>query len=90
MIRNNFDIITNGSAVVLTAVQTEHTFQIICLVLTIISIIVSLAFNIWKWYVNATHDNKITQQEVSELHEHVNNAIDEVKETIEKEDKKHD
>lgn len=89
MIKNNIDIVANSTAVVLTAIQTQQTFQIISLVLTIISIVASLAFNIWKWYKVATKDKKITPDEIDELHGHINNAIDDLQETMKDEgDKK--
>lgn len=86
--KNNIDILLNGVAVVSTAVQTNQTFQIISIVLTCVSIAVSLAFNVWKWWKLATKDKKITIDEIDELHEHIQNAIDETEKTIKGDDEK--
>jgi hypothetical protein len=53
--------------VVFTAIQTNEVFQIISLVLTILSILVSLAFTIFKWYKSAKEDGEITPDEIKEI-----------------------
>ena len=72
-----------GVATVLTAVQTEHVFQIISLVLTCVATLVTIAFNIYKWYVKAKEDGKITKEELDELGNIVVNGAEEVKEQTE-------
>ena len=57
-----------GISTLLTAMQTNQTWQIVCLVLTAISIAVTTAFNIWKWVKAAKRDGKITQEELEEGH----------------------
>ena len=49
MKNNPVEWIGCGIATILTAIQTEHVFQIISLVLTCIATLVTLAFTIWKW-----------------------------------------
>ena len=51
----------------LTAIQTEHLFQIISLILTCVATFLSIAFTIWKWWKKAYEDKKITLDEIKEL-----------------------
>ena len=67
---NNKNIISYiGSAlgVIFTIVQSNEIFQLISLILTIISVLVSLAFSIYKRIITATKDGKIDEEEVDEL-----------------------
>lgn len=59
--------ISNGFAIVFTAVQSNELLQYISLALTVISIIISISFTIWKWYVQANADGKITPEEIEDL-----------------------
>ena len=59
--------VSNAIAVVMTAVQTNQVFQIISMVLTILSILVSFAYTIYKWYKSAKEDGKITPNEIKEI-----------------------
>lgn len=80
------DYFADCGAVVFTALQTEEIFQIISLIFTIISIIVSLSFTIYKWYKEAKKDGKITEEEIKELTKKIKDEnVDKIIETIEKE-----
>lgn len=57
----------NFISAVLTLTQTEHIFQIVQLILTIIAVIVSTGFTIYKWYKSAMKDGKITEEEIEDL-----------------------
>lgn len=67
-----------GISTLLTAMQTNQTWQIVCLVLTAISIAVTTAFNIWKWVKAAKRDGKITQEELEEGVGILNEGIDKI------------
>lgn len=67
---NNNNVVSwvgNGVAVAMTAIQTNEVFQTISLILTIISIITTFAFTIYKWYKHAKEDGKITADEIKEI-----------------------
>lgn len=64
------------------SMATMNQIIVICnLVLTIIATIVSLVYTIWKWWKKAKEDGKITEDEVDEL-------VDQINDTVNKEDKK--
>lgn len=52
---------------VMTATQTNEIFQIIQAILTIVGLLITIAYTIWKWFKNASKDGKITIDEVDEL-----------------------
>ena len=55
------------------SVATMDKIIIICnLVITIISMLISLVYTIWKWYKKAKADGKITEDEVDELVDDIN------------------
>lgn len=67
---NNKNVISYIGSVlggVFTIVQSNEIFQLISLILTIISVLVSVAFSIYRWIIMATKDGKITEEEVNEL-----------------------
>lgn len=52
---------------IMTALSIEEIQQITLLVLGVISSIVSILYTIYKWYVKAKLDNKISLDELNEL-----------------------
>lgn len=66
----------SGTGGVLTFLQTIETFQIIQGILSIIALLVTIGYTIWKWYKNAKKDGKISPDEVEDL-------IDDIKEVTE-------
>lgn len=90
----NIDYVSNGVAVLFTALQTDRLLQIISLVLTIISVLTSLFFTIFKWVKEAKQDGQIDVNEIIELHDKVNEHIDALNDIVEnaqgKEDNKND
>ena len=52
---------------VMTYLQTNETLQIIQGVLSIVAVLITIAYTIWKWYRKASKDGKITPDEVDEL-----------------------
>lgn len=65
----------DGVGVVLTAMQTEHSFKVASLILTIIATSISIAFTIWNWYKSAKKDGKITLEEINELGEKIEEQL---------------
>ena len=68
----------------LTIAQTDEIFRIISLVLTIISAVVVLARNIYKWYLKAKKDGKIDANEGKELIDIVDDGVNNIKDNIKK------
>lgn len=58
--------VASGVAGVFTTIQENPVIQIISFCLTILSVLVSLAYTLWKWYRRAKADKKITEEEVEE------------------------
>lgn len=69
MNKENLTYLTNSFALVLSAIQDNPIFQAVSFILTILSFLVSIAYTIYKWYVKAKKDGKITLEEIKELHE---------------------
>lgn len=59
--------IANACGIVFTATQTNQILEIISIIATCISILVSIAYNIYKWYKDAKADNHIDSNEIKEL-----------------------
>ena len=75
-----------GAGVILTAVQTNQIFQTISLILTCIATLLTIAYNIYRWYKKATEDKKITPEEIKEGIDVINDSIDKI-EVLSKKDK---
>ena len=58
--------VASGVAGIFTTLQENPVIQIISFCLTILSVLVSLAYTLWKWYRKAKADKKITEEEVEE------------------------
>ena len=85
---NNKNIISYiGSTLggIFTIVQSNEIFQLISLILTIISVLVSVAFSIYRWIITATKDGKIDEEEVNEL----TNILDENAKKLSVKEEKH-
>lgn len=79
-----YDIAGEGVAVVCTALQTNQVYQTISLILTVIGILVSLAYSIWKWFKEAKSDGKITADEIKDISDTTINEIVKIVEEVEK------
>ena len=82
--KDNLNALFNSFAVVGTLLQTEHVFQIISLVLTCVSVLVSLILSLKKWYNQAKSDGHIDSDEIDEALSEINKATNEIKDTIDK------
>ena len=58
--------ITNGVAIVTSAIQTNELFSIVSWGLTILATLVTIAYTFWKWWKRAKADGKITEDEIEE------------------------
>lgn len=78
MKHNFLDWIGCGTGVILTAVQTNQIFQTISLILTCIATLMTIGYNIYRWYKKATEDKKITPEEIKEGIDIINDGIDKI------------
>ena len=65
------DYILDSVALAATLIQTKEVFQVVSLIITCLSFIVSIAYTIYKWYKKAKADGKITVDEVKEVIENI-------------------
>ena len=68
---------------IMTIIQANEILQIIQAILTVIGLLVTLSYTIWKWYKKAKADGKIEEKEIDEL-------IDEIDKVTKKEEDKSD
>lgn len=82
---NLLEILGIGVQAVFTAVQTDEILRRISFAITLISFIITLSCNIYKWWRNSKKDGKISIDEVDELVDIVKDGSDSLK-NITKED----
>ena len=58
--------VASGVAGIFTTLQENPVIQTISFILTIVSVLVSLAYTLWKWWRKAKADKKITEEEIDE------------------------
>lgn len=80
--------IANAVACITTALQSNEIFSYVSLTLTILSIVVSLAFTIYRWYKVATNDGKIDNEEIDDLMHNINDSINDLNDAVNNYDKK--
>ena len=80
--------VASAIACITTALQTNEIFSYVSLSLTILSIVVSLAFTIYRWCKTATDDGKIDKEEIDDLMHNINNSINDLNNTVNNYDKK--
>lgn len=71
-----------GLSSILTSSQTNEVFKAISLVLTILSVLVILARNIYDWYIKAKADKKIDKEEIKDLIDIVGDSIEDINQVI--------
>lgn len=73
------DNITYGAcATVMTicgVTQANELFQLIQIIVGVVSGLFAIAYTIYKWYNKAKADGKITSQEIKELGEDISNVL---------------
>lgn len=71
-----------GLSSILTISQTNEVFKAISLVLTILSVLVILARNIYDWYIKAKEDKKIDKEEIKDLIDIVGDSVEDINQVI--------
>ena len=65
--KEHLDLFGIGIQAVLTAVQTDEVLRRISFGFTIFSVILNIAYNVWRWWRKSKEDGKISMNEVDEL-----------------------
>lgn len=68
--------VLDSIGVVFTYLQTEHVFQIVSLILTIVATTLSIVFTAYKWFKKAWKDKHISLEELEELEEELKEKMD--------------
>ena len=79
MNENALNYIMLGVSGIATISQTDEVFRLIQVILTCISTLVVIAYNVYKWYVKAKADGKITADEVEDLGDIIKDSLEEKK-----------
>ena len=64
---NLLDIFGIGLQAIFTAIQTDEVLRWISFGITILSALITIAYNIYKWWRKSKEDGKISMDEVDEL-----------------------
>ena len=73
----------NAFTYVLTAVQTNEVFQMIELVLAILTSVIIIFYKIWHWYKEAKADGKITADEIGKGIDIIGDGVADIKDKLE-------
>lgn len=84
--KEHLDILGIGLQAIFTAIQTDEVLRWISFGFTLVSVILTIAYNIWRWWRKSKEDGKISMKEVDELGEIIKDGSDSLK-NITKEDK---
>lgn len=83
--KEHLDILGIGLQAIFTAIQTDEVLRWISFGFTLVSVILTIAYNIWRWWKKSKEDGKISIDEVDELVDIVKDGSDSLK-NITKED----
>lgn len=83
--KEHLDILGIGLQAIFTAIQTDEVLRWISFGFTLVSVILTIAYNIWRWWRKSKEDGKISIDEVDELVDIVKDGSDSLK-NITKED----
>lgn len=83
--KEHLDILGIGLQAIFTAIQTDEVLRWISFGFTLVSVILTIAYNIWRWWRKSKEDGKITMDEVDELVDIVKDGSDTIS-NITKED----
>ena len=83
--KEHLDILGIGLQAIFTAIQTDEVLRWISFGFTLVSVILTIAYNIWRWWRKSKEDGKISMNEVDELVDIVKDGSDSLK-NITKED----
>ena len=84
--KEHLDILGIGLQAIFTAIQTDEVLRRISFGFTLLSVILTIAYNIWRWWRKSKEDGKISMDEVDELVDIVKDGSDTIS-NITKEDK---
>ena len=84
--KEHLDILGIGLQAIFTAIQTDEVLRWISFGFTLVSVILTIAYNIWRWWKKSKEDGKISMDEVEELGDIIKDGSDSLK-NITKEDK---
>lgn len=84
--KEHLDILGIGLQAIFTAIQTDEVLRWISFGFTLVSVILTIAYNIWRWWRKSKEDGKISMKEVDELGEIIKDGSNSLK-NITKEDK---
>lgn len=79
-----FAIGGNTLTYLFTTMQTNEIFQIIELVLSILTSLCIIFFKILTWYKKAKEDGKITKEEIEQLGEDISEDVENLKDKSKK------
>ena len=80
--KEHLDILGIGLQAIFTAVQTDEVLRWISFGFTLLSVILTIAYNIWRWYRKSKEDGKISMKEVDELGDIIKDGSDSLTNTI--------
>ena len=80
--KEHLDILGIGLQAIFTAVQTDEVLRWISFGFTLLSVILTIAYNIWRWWKKSKEDGKISMKEVDELGEIIKDGRDSLTSTI--------
>lgn len=80
--KEHLDILGIGLQAIFTAIQTDEVLRWISFGFTLVSVILTIAYNIWRWYRKSKEDGKISMKEVDELGEIIKDGSDSLTNTI--------
>lgn len=83
--KEHLDILGIGLQAIFTAIQTDEVLRWISFGFTLVSVILTIAYNIWRWWRKSKENGKISMDEVDELVDIVKDGSDSLK-NITKED----
>lgn len=78
----NIGYLTTLFSLFLTSFQYNEIFQVIQLVLTIVSLLITIAYSVWTWYKKAAADGKITTDEIKDGINIVADGVEEIKDAV--------
>lgn len=88
-IKENLGYVCTGVSALLTALQDNAIYQIVNMILVILSLLINIIYTIYKWYKKASQDERIDIDEVGDLLDGVKNELDNSPLT-KKEEEKHE
>ena len=80
--KEHLDILGIGLQAIFTAIQTDEVLRWISFGFTLLSVILTIAYNIWRWYRKSKEDGKISMKEVDELGKIIKDGSDSLTNTI--------